>query len=147
LPNFWRRHRSSFVSCGNANIFFRFSFINLFSNRNKTSRDVLHLKAAARSVHGSELHIMSTTKRTSDLQTIRQWAEERQGRPARVAETADAGGILRIDFQEPDEGLEEISWEEFSDIFKDRKLDFLYQERTDDGHISRFHKFVSREEG
>lgn len=90
---------------------------------------------------------MTTTKRTSDPQTIRRWTEERQGRPARVAETADGGGILRIDFQEPDEGLEEISWEKFFGIFKDRSLDFLYQERTDDGHISRFHKFVSREEG
>lgn len=87
---------------------------------------------------------MSTTKRTSDPQTIRRWSEERRGRPARVAETAD-GGILRIDFQEPDEGLEEISWEQFFDIFKRRELDFLYQERTEDGHISRFHKFVSRE--
>ena len=90
---------------------------------------------------------MSTTKRTSDLKTIRKWVEERQGRPARVAETGDAGGILRIDFQEPDEGLEEISWEAFSDVFQKRKLDFLYQEKTDDGNVSRFHKFVSREEG
>lgn len=89
---------------------------------------------------------MSTTKRTSDPKTIRRWAEERQGRPARVAETADSGGILRIDFQEPDEGLEEISWDKFFEVFKDRQLDFLYQERTDDGQISRFHKFVSREE-
>ena len=90
---------------------------------------------------------MSTTQRTSDVQTIRRWTEERHGRPARVADTSDGGGILRIDFQEPDEGLEEISWEKFSDIFQKRKLDFLYQERTDDGNVSRFHKFVSREEG
>lgn len=90
---------------------------------------------------------MSTTKRTSDVKSIRRWTEERQGRPARVAETADGGGILRIDFQQPDEGLEEISWEKFSSIFEKRNLDFLYQERTDDGHISRFHKFVSRQEG
>lgn len=90
---------------------------------------------------------MSTTKRTSDVKTIRRWAEEREGRPARVAETGDGGGILRIDFQDPDEGLEEISWESFSDTFQKRKLDFLYQERTDDGKVSRFHKFVDREEG
>lgn len=90
---------------------------------------------------------MSTTKRTSDVKTIRRWAEEREGRPARVAETGDDGGILRIDFQDPDEGLEEISWESFSDTFQKRKLDFLYQERTDDGKVSRFHKFVNREEG
>jgi hypothetical protein len=90
---------------------------------------------------------MSTTKRTSDVKTIRRWAEEREGRPARVAETGDAGGILRIDFQEPDEDLEEISWETFSDIFQKRKLDFLYQDRTEGGNVSRFHKFVSRQEG
>lgn len=89
---------------------------------------------------------MSTTKRTDDPMTIRKWAEDRQGYPTRVADTAEAGGILRIDFQQPDEGLEDISWDQFFDIFQKRDLNFLYQERTDDGSVSRFHKFVSREE-
>jgi hypothetical protein len=93
-----------------------------------------------------ESFFMSTTKRTSDPKTIRKWTEDRDGHPARVADTADGGGILRIDFQQPDEGLEEISWDTFFDIFQKRDLDFLYQERTDDGSVSRFHKFVSREE-
>lgn len=89
---------------------------------------------------------MSTTKRTDDPRTIHRWAEDRQGRSTRVAETTKVGGILRIDFQQPDEGLEEISLEQVFEILQKRDLDFLYQERTDDGSVSRFHKFVSQEE-
>jgi hypothetical protein len=81
---------------------------------------------------------------TTDHDTIREWAEKRKGRPARVADTGDKGGILRIDFQEPDEGLEEIDWDTFFEVFEDRKLAFLYQDETADGKQSRFNKFVSR---
>ena len=84
-------------------------------------------------------------KTTTDHDTIRAWAEARGGRPARVADTGDAGGILRIDFQEPDEGLEEIDWDTFFEIFEDRGLAFLHQEQTADGGKSRFNKFVSRD--
>jgi hypothetical protein len=66
-------------------------------------------------------------KTTTDHDAIRAWVEARGGRPARVADTGDGGGdgggggILRIDFQEPDEGLEEIDWETFFEVFEDRK--------------------------
>lgn len=83
-------------------------------------------------------------KTTTDHDTIRKWAEARGGRPARVEETADGGGILRIDFQEPDEGLEEIGWDTFFEVFEDRKLAFLYQDETSGGGESRFNKFVDR---
>ncbi len=53
-------------------------------------------------------------------------------------------GILRVDFQEPDENLREIGWDEFFDTFEDRKLAFLYQDKTSDGQDSRFFKFVNR---
>jgi hypothetical protein len=85
----------------------------------------------------------STT--TTDHDTIRRWAEARGGRPARVADTGDEGGILRIDFQEPDARLEEIDWETFFEVFEERKLAFLHQDETTGGKTSRFNKFVARE--
>ena len=89
---------------------------------------------------------MSSGERTTDHKTIRQWAEARGGRPSRVQGTTgdDGGGILRIDFAEPDDGLEEIGWDEFFEIFEDRQLALIYQERTHDGKPSRFSKLVSR---
>jgi len=85
---------------------------------------------------------------TTDHDIIRQWVESRQGRPTRVRGTGDehGEGILRIDFAEPDEKLEEISWEEFFETFDDRKLAFLHQDQTADGKTSRFFKFVRRED-
>jgi hypothetical protein len=50
--------------------------------------------------------------------------------------------ILRIDFNEPDENLEQVSWDEFFRVFDDRGLEFLYQEQTHDGKISHFNKFL-----
>jgi len=87
-------------------------------------------------------HTMSQGKTTTDHDTIRKWAESRGGRPARV-KTSGSGGILRIDFGEPDENLEEIGWDDFFQIFDDRKLAFLYQEEGGGG-TSRFNKFVDR---
>ena len=79
------------------------------------------------------------SKTTTDPDEIRQWAESRGGRPAKV-ETTGEGGILRLDFGEPDDALTEIDWEEFFAIFEERGLAFLYQDEGD----SRFNKFVSR---
>jgi hypothetical protein len=50
---------------------------------------------------------------------------------------------LRIDFGQPEEKLEKISWDEFFAIFDENELAFLYQDKTEDG-VSRFNKFVSR---
>lgn len=86
---------------------------------------------------------MSAATTTTDHDEIRKWAEERDGRPARV-NTGEPGGILRIDFGEPEEELEEISWEEFFQIFDENDLAFLYQEDTKGGGQSRFNKFVER---
>lgn len=86
---------------------------------------------------------MAQANTTTDHNTIRKWAEQRGGHPARV-KTGGSGGILRIDFGEPDENLEEIEWDEFFKIFDDRNLAFLYQERTQSGETSRFSKFVER---
>ena len=83
---------------------------------------------------------------TTDHKKIRQWIEDRGGRPCAVSSThkEGQGGLLRVDFGEPEANLEEIPWEEFFKTFDDRGLAFLYQE-TKDGKPSRFFKFVARE--
>lgn len=86
---------------------------------------------------------MSSAETLTNHDEIRQWAEARKGRPAKV-ETSGEGGILRFDFGEKDEKLTEISWEEFFQIFDDNKLALLAQEETADGKTSRFSKFVAR---
>lgn len=87
---------------------------------------------------------MTSAKTTTDHETIRRWAEERGGRPARVKGTGgkDDAGMLRLDFGDRDPQLEEISWEEFFQKFDESDLAFLYQEETASGEESRFSKFV-----
>jgi hypothetical protein len=88
---------------------------------------------------------MSQAETTTDHDAIRRWIEERGGRPARVAGTGEGeDGLLRVDFREPDDALEEIPWEEFFAIFDRNRLAFLHQDETAGGKTSRFHKFVER---
>lgn len=89
---------------------------------------------------------MSEAKTTIDHQTIKRWVEERDGRPSKI-DTSGDGGILRIDFGEPEEGLTEIGWDEFFEIFEESELAFLHQDKMEDGKTSRFNKFVSRSRG
>jgi hypothetical protein len=86
---------------------------------------------------------------TTDHDVIRAWAEARGGKPATVRRTADSGddaGVLRIEFRDEADDLEEIDWDRFFRTFDDRGLAFVYQEHTSDGELSRFHKFVRRDE-
>lgn len=87
---------------------------------------------------------MTDSRMTKDHQTIRAWAEARRAEPAHVAATGanDDPGILRLDFEPRDRSLEPISWDEFFRKFDEADLSFLYQDKTEDGHTSRFHKFV-----
>jgi len=101
-----------------------------------------------RKIHsvGGASNMSASSEKTTDHKKIRKWIEERDGHPAVVKSTeSDEGGVLRVDFQEPDESLEEISWDRFFDIFDSRKLAFLYQDTLSDGKKSRFNKFVSRD--
>ncbi|WP_159714317.1 hypothetical protein [Geminicoccus flavidas] len=82
---------------------------------------------------------MASAHPVTDHDQIRKWAEQHGGRPAMV-DTEGEGGILRLDFQEKDEKLTEIDWDEFFKIFEERKLALLLSE---DGK-SRFNKFVAR---
>ncbi|MBS3647542.1 hypothetical protein KEU06_02735 [Pseudaminobacter sp. 19-2017] len=87
---------------------------------------------------------MSEAMKTTDHDEIRKWAEKRGGRPA-VVRTKGEGGILRFDFGDKDEALEEIDWDEFFRIFDENHLAFLHQDKTEDGKTSRFNKFVERD--
>jgi anaerobic selenocysteine-containing dehydrogenase len=83
------------------------------------------------------------SKTTTDHEEIRRWVEERSGHPARVEGT----NLLRIDYPgfSGEQRLEEISWDEFFEIFDENNLKFLYQENTKDGGQSRFSKLVDRD--
>ncbi|HRK96136.1 MAG TPA: hypothetical protein PK694_07430 [Rhodospirillales bacterium] len=85
-------------------------------------------------------------KTTTDHDTIRKWAESRGGRPAAVAATHGGKdpGIIRIAFQGETDGLDDIGWDELFAKFEENKLAFLHQEKTKDGEVSRFFKFVKR---
>lgn len=82
---------------------------------------------------------------TTDPEIIRKWMEDRGGKPAKVKGT-EAGGtaLLRIQFDEKQDKLEPMTWEEFFDQFEKNDLAFLYQEETKEGEQSRFFKFISR---
>jgi hypothetical protein len=87
---------------------------------------------------------MSQGNTTTDHKEIRRWAESRGGRPARVKDTGrgEDPGILRIDFGERDEGLEEIEWDEFFEKFEESELALLYDESKN----SRFNKLIHRKQ-
>jgi hypothetical protein len=90
--------------------------------------------------------ISTKSQITREHETIRRWAEEREGVPATVSSTKRPGeiGILRIMFPKTgkDDNLQQISWEDFFRKFDENELQFLYQEKTNDGQLSRFFKFV-----
>ena len=91
---------------------------------------------------------MAESKTTTKHNEIQSWVEKRNGKPAIVEGTEDnqeAAGLLRIKFSD-DSGnnLKEVDWDEFFDTFEEKKLAFLYQDKTKDGDESRFFKFVNR---
>lgn len=91
----------------------------------------------------------ASSRTTTDHDEIRQWAEERGGRPSCVRNTGggDDIGILRLDFPgySGEGSLEEISWDDWFDKFDERGLALLFQETTAGGQRSNFNKLVSRE--
>jgi hypothetical protein len=93
----------------------------------------------------------AATYTTTNHDVIRQWAEARGGRPAIVEGTEGSGqgaGVLRIEFDASDDTadrLKETDWDTFFETFDKQGLAFVYQERTSDGQISRFNKFVKRD--
>jgi Rho termination factor, N-terminal domain len=88
---------------------------------------------------------------TTHHQVIKDWAEERGGRPATVegTEHGDHLGVLRIDFGGDSTNLRHVSWDEWFETFDTRRLNFIYQETTSDGNQSNFFRLESpdREDG
>jgi hypothetical protein len=86
---------------------------------------------------------------TTDHDEIRQWAEARGGKPARVKGTGDDDdpGILRIDFPGGADGesLEHISWDEWFEKFDQQRLAAILQQQKSDGEPSTFIRLVSRD--
>ena len=92
---------------------------------------------------GTKSATVAASFTTRDHDVIRAWAESRGGTPADVEGTGDKGaGVLRIEFRDEGDRLEDVGWDAFFATFDDSDVDFLYQERTSDGSVSRFHKFV-----
>jgi len=90
---------------------------------------------------------MTASKTTTDHAAIRKWAEKRGGHPTSVTGTEhgkEAAGVLRFDFGVKDEKLHPVDWNAFFDKFEESRLAFLYQDKTVDGKMSRFHKFIHR---
>ena len=85
---------------------------------------------------------------TTDHEEIPRWAGERGGVPAGVDSTGGDGdaGVLRIEFGDSDQ-LGEVDWDTFFATFDERELAFVHQDRTGDGGVSRFNKFVRRDGG
>lgn len=85
---------------------------------------------------------MSHSRRLTDHDEIRTWAERHDARPTRVRDTAgaDGGGVLRFDFGPAEDRLEEIAWPEFFSVFEESDLALIVSDAPD----SRFAKFVGR---
>jgi len=91
--------------------------------------------------------MIGISMRTTDPETIRRWVEDRGGRPAVIKARPDTAP--RIEFpQYQHRGariIEWVTWEEFFRRFEQRRLAFVYQERTAGGAMSRYFKLVSRD--
>lgn len=91
---------------------------------------------------------MSESKTTTNHKEIQEWVEKRGGQPAIVKGTEDndsAEGLLRIRFSgESSDSLKAIGWDKFFETFEEKKLAFLYQDKTKDNKESRFFKIVNR---
>ena len=84
----------------------------------------------------------SPVKSTSGKSTSGKGASGKAGKSKAAAADADLdAGLLRIDFQEPDDRLEPVEWEMFFATFEERKLALL----CGTGKDSRFNKLVKRE--
>lgn len=89
------------------------------------------------------------SKVTTNHDEIIRWVEDRGGKPAVVKDTEGKGegvGVIRINFPgySGKDTLKDISWDQFFKTFDEKRLGFLYQDKTKDGQMSRFFKFISQ---
>ena len=78
-----------------------------------------------------------------DHNDIKAFATRTGGKPSVVADTeGNSGpGLLRFDHGRDNEGLEEISWDRFFEIFEEQELALMLDTSGDNPN---FNKFVSR---
>ena len=88
----------------------------------------------------------SESHTTTDHEEIRSWVEEHDGKPVLVkgTESEDGSGVLRIDFPggAGADDFDEVDWDQWFEVFDDRGLAFLYQQRKASGEDSTFFKLV-----
>ncbi len=90
---------------------------------------------------------------TRDPRTIVAWAQERDAVPSIVPGQGNAGGIdelrLAIRGDSPDDAGTRVSWDEWLSVFRTADLRFVFQERTENGDMSTYHRFdtTARQEG
>jgi hypothetical protein len=91
----------------------------------------------------------TTSKLTTDHAEIRRWAQDRNAKPATVAnaEKGDSPSRLRLKLPGRNGGLslKEIGWDAWLREFDQRKLAFLYQEQIASGERSDYYEIVSRQ--
>lgn len=86
-------------------------------------------------------------KETADHATIMEWARVRNARPAVVTDDdGKATEMLRLNFPgySGDE-LQEISWDDWLQLFEENNLKLRYREKTESGSKSNFNRIVDRE--
>ncbi len=120
------------------------------SNRSRSARRTSGGRSSAGKSRSSGRTFRSA-KPITDHDKIRDWVEARGGHPATVKRTTrgnEPAGIIRIDFPgfSGERSLKPISWDEWFDIFEERRLAFLKQNKTATGKPSRFNKLVCRED-
>jgi hypothetical protein len=97
-----------------------------------------------------EVFMSGEMKTTTNHDEIRQWAEGRGGRPARIHNTFGASpdaSVLQIDFlhDKYDDDVEAISWDEFFALFDREDMVLVYQTETEGGKQSCFGRIVRRQ--
>ena len=83
------------------------------------------------------MRMVGDVKCTLDHRVIRRWAEERKGKPCRFLHIYFPGYGARGSFAR-------VSWDSFFAEFEDKKLAFVYQERSASGKPSSFYRLVRR---
>ena len=84
----------------------------------------------------------------TDHDEIRKWAETRSAQPACVKGTENQQGcLIRLDFPgySGAQSLQQIAWDEWFEVFEDRHLALVVEDRMADGKPGNFNKLVDRQ--
>lgn len=85
----------------------------------------------------------------TDHDQIKKWVESRGAHPAAVkgTESRDGGYMLQIDFPgySGEQTLQPLEWDQWFQVFDERQLALVVEDRMPDGTPSNFNKLVRRE--